>query len=296
MVRTVVWLKIFLLSMLWLAAGARAADALAVLTIVEGEVGLLRDGTRFVAAEGVKLAAADIVETTPQTRLARIEFADGVIADLGPGTRALLSPRLAGGKGRKPTRLYMLQGWLKLTTPATLPSAAPVTLAPAIEIAETSGQLVFAALPDSTMAFSEAGTAVLQDRAGKAATSTLRLKAGEFLAQAGAGQPAVVKPRPTSAFIQSVPRPFLDPLPARAAQFKARDIAPRRLDDMRYADAAAWLGAEPLLRSFFVTQWRALARRAEFRAGLVDNMRAHPEWDRVVFPEKYLPKTPPAAP
>ena len=298
MVRNVVLLKWLLVSMLWLGAGARAAEALAVLTIVEGEVILLRDGGKFTAGEGVKLAAADILETAPQARLARIEFADGVIADLGPGTRALLAPPLSGGK-RKPTRLYLLQGWLKLSAPATMPATAPVTLTPAIEFSETSGHLVIANLPDGAMVFCEAGAAVLQGRLPALPASALRLKAGEFFTQAGAEKPET-RPRPTPAFIQVVPRPFLDLLPARAAQFKARDIAPKRLGDMRYADAAAWLGAEPLLRSFFVTQWRALARRPDFRAGLAENMRAHPEWDRTVFPEKYLPKpaasgAPPAA-
>ena len=59
---------------------------------------------------------------------------------------------------------------------------------------------------------------------------------------------------------------------------------------------AAWLSAEPALRSHFAMRWRALARQPDFRAGLVANMRSHPEWDRIVFPEKYLPKRPSRAP
>ena len=54
--------------------------------------------------------------------------------------------------------------------------------------------------------------------------------------------------------------------------------------------------AESALRSQFVARWRALARRPDFRAGLVAHMRSHPEWDRIVFPEKYLPKRPPPTP
>lgn len=291
MLRTSIWPRILLLVLLCWGTGARAAEALALLTIVEGEVTLLRDGSKFSAMEGIKLAAGDIIETSPQTRLARVEFADGVIADLGPGTKALLSPRLAGGARRKPTRIYVLQGWLKLTSPGAAAANAPVTLTPALQISETAGQLVVSTLSNSSLVFSEAGTTALQYRNAKPPAGAFQLKSGEFFSQAGNDKPEV-KPRPTAAFIQTVPRTFLDPLPSRAGQFKARDIAPRKLGDMDYADAAAWLDAEPMLRSFFVTQWRALARRADFRKGLADNMRAHPEWDRTVFPEKYLPKPP----
>ncbi|MFG5408014.1 hypothetical protein ABXN37_07630 [Piscinibacter sakaiensis] len=46
-----------------------------------------------------------------------------------------------------------------------------------------------------------------------------------------------------------------------------------------------------------MNRWRPLARPGAFRDALVANMAAHPEWDRVLFPEKYLPRpvTPPAA-
>lgn len=290
-VRKSVWLQCLLVSVLWCCIGVRAAEPLAVLSIVEGEVALLRLDGRFTAGEGNRLAAADIVETGPQARLARIEFSDGVIADLGPATRVLLAPALTGAGAPPPPRVYLLQGWLKLTVPDATPPLAPGLLTPAIEIDETAGQLVVASTSDGFMAFSEAGAATLQDRAAKPPAGTSRLKAGQFFAQPAGGK-SEVKPRPTPAFIQALPRPFLDRLPARAAQFKARDIAPKRQGDLRYDDAAAWLGAEPALRRLFLAQWRALARRADFRAGLAANMRAHPEWDRVVFPEKYRPRPP----
>ena len=37
-------------------------------------------------------------------------------------------------------------------------------------------------------------------------------------------------------------------------------------------------------------RWKAQARNPEFRKGLVVQIAAHPEWDRTLFPEKYLPK------
>ena len=53
------------------------------------------------------------------------------------------------------------------------------------------------------------------------------------------------------------------------------------------------IDAEPALRPQFVPRWRTLAKAPEFRAGLVAGIAAHPEWDRLLFPEKYRPKPPP---
>ena len=48
-----------------------------------------------------------------------------------------------------------------------------------------------------------------------------------------------------------------------------------------------WLAVEPTLRRPAMKRWRDLTRDAAFREALVANMTAHPEWDRVLFPEKY---------
>jgi hypothetical protein len=56
----------------------------------------------------------------------------------------------------------------------------------------------------------------------------------------------------------------------------------------------AWIDAEPALRGGFVTRWRTLARQGEFRKGLEQGLAAHPEWDRVLHPERYLPASSPA--
>ena len=64
----------------------------------------------------------------------------------------------------------------------------------------------------------------------------------------------------------------------------------KRLALITYADVQAWVDAEAGLRPLFVTRWKALAQNPEFRSGLVAGLRAHPEWERLLFPEKYLPK------
>jgi hypothetical protein len=107
---------------------------------------------------------------------------------------------------------------------------------------------------------------------------------------------AVVVPRPVPTFVKRLPRAFIDTLPARAELYKTREVDPKPEGGIVYADVQPWIDAEAGLRPGFVTRWRAQARNPEFRKGLVAGISAHPEWDRTLFPEKYLPKPPPSSP
>lgn len=278
------------------ALAVHAAQVPVLASILDGEATLLRESGRFAMAEGVRLDSGDIVETGAQARLLRLEFADGTIVDLGPATRALLAPRLTGkGTAAPAPHLYVLQGWFKLITPAGGKGASAATiLTPAYALSEAAGQQVVSTEAAGLQLFCEAGAATLQERIARPA-EPIRIKAGEYFSRLGS-EKAALKPRPGPAFVQSVPRSFLDPLPSRAVLFKDRQVVPKRTADLAYEDVAAWLSAESALRSQFVARWRALARRPDFRAGLVAHMRSHPEWDRIVFPEKYLPKRPPPTP
>ncbi|HEX3139631.1 MAG TPA: hypothetical protein VHQ87_06235, partial [Rhizobacter sp.] len=164
---------------------------------------------------------------------------------------------------------------------------------PAFDVTGVARSAVFIVQPTEAYAFAESGDVTLQERRGGKPLATSVLKGGEFFARAGDAK-AAVTPRPTPAFIQRLPRAFMDTLPARAALFKTRETEPKPLGEIGFADAEAWIDAEGL-RSYFAARWKALARNPAFREGVAANMRAHPEWDRILYPEKYLPK-PPAAP
>ncbi|MBC7955761.1 MAG: hypothetical protein H7Y33_07825 [Cytophagales bacterium] len=284
----VVWKLALWLCVLACPCTAWAAAPLATATIVDGEVVLIRDATRMLLAEGVRLAKDDIVETTDMGRLVRIEFSDGLMLDLGPGTRVLLSPRLSGDKARAQSKAHLLSGSAKLTVSKGRPPAADVMSSPAFDVTGMVRSAVFVVLPTEAHAFAESGELVLRERAGAKAGAIHSLKGSEFFSQQGS-EKSTITPRPTPAFIQRLPRPFVDALPSRAALFKDRDVVPKRLGDITYADVAGWIDADGL-RAGFVTRWKALAQDAEFRKGLIANLRNHPEWDRTLFPEKYLPK------
>lgn len=273
-----------------LALAAPAADALATLTIVDGEAVLVRESSRLAPAEGVRLLREDIVETGPQGRLLRIEFHDGLIADLGPATRVQIAPRLAG---RPAGRFYLLQGWVKVTTPASF--AGPVFNSALFDASRIAQRAVVNLQPMEAYLFAEAGEVSLGElRDGRPAGDVL-MKTEQFLSRSGDARSTVTS-RPTQAFIQRVPKDFLDVLPARLDRFKGRETEPRRLSGIAYDDVAAWIDAEAALRAGFVARWKGEARNVDFRRGLIGSLRAHPEWDRTLFPEKYLPKPRPQPP
>lgn len=282
------WFRVLLMLLCALPLGSRAEPAIGIVTIVEGEIFATRDSTRFALAEGVRVVADDIVETAPQAKLARIEFSDGLILDIGPGTRVLMTPRFPGERGgKRAAKLYVLQGWAKITVPKSL--AAASFASEAFDLTGIARDVVLNVEPGASAVFAESGELTLVERSKGKAGAAVKLKSGEFLTRAGDAK-SVLTQRPAADFIQRVPRAFLDTLPARAALFATREVPPKRLAPITYAEVQAWVDAEAGLRPLFVTRWKALAQTPDFRKGLVAGLRAHPEWDRTLFPEKYLPK------
>ena len=285
--KLVVWKSALWLCLLAGSNGLWAATPIATVTIADGEVVLVRDASRLQLTEGVRLVKDDIVETSAKGRLVRIEFSDGVILDLGPESRALLAPKLTGDRARLPARLHLLRGVAKLTVPQTSPPITTFT-SPSFDVTNVARSAVFVVQADQASAFAESGEVALQERRAGKPAGNFTLKGGEFFARTGDAK-ATVSPRPTPAFIQQLPRAFLDTLPSRAALFKTREVEPKPLGEITFADAEAWVDAEGF-RSQFATRWKAMAQNPAFRSGLIVNLSAHPEWDRTLYPEKYLPK------
>jgi hypothetical protein len=265
---------------------ARAQPAAAVVGILEGQATLVRQTSRHALAEGAELKNDDILETAPAS-FVQIELPGGHRIGLGPGTRVMLAPGPLR-RGAVAPRLYLLQGWAKFT-PGTEPQpAGAVDLTPSVEIGAGSGTVIVSSGPKEFAAFAETGTLKLIPRP-TAKRPPLSVAAGEFVV-ALPGEKPVVSSRPPAAFLDQMPRPFRDPLPARAERFKGRQITLKALGDVGYDDIAPWLTAEPGLRVPMLPRWRVRLRDKAFRDAVIARMAAHPEWDPVVFPDKYAPK------
>lgn len=280
------------------AAAAPAAPAShAVATIVEGESSFVRDAHRFALAEGVRLAPDDLIETDAQTRLLRIEFDDGTMLLVAPDTRLWLAPKFAGDRsGSRNSRFYLMRGTVKLSAKA---EAGAVTT-PLLDLKSTGRATVIRLVDGAVAVFAEAGDAQLVERSVKGrngatvGASPFTLKNGQFYVHPD-GDKARTATRPDAEFIKKLPRAFLDTLPSRASLFADREVEAQPLGNIEYAEVQPWIDAEAALRPAFLSRWRSLASHGEFRKGLVAGIRNHPEWDRTLFPEKYLPKPASAA-
>jgi hypothetical protein len=138
--------------------------------------------------------------------------------------------------------------------------------------------------------FVESGEArLVGPRTKGEAAAPQRLKSGQFYT-IRADQKAVVASRPSPAFIGALPKVFLDPLPSRMARYKDRQVQPRRLDVVSYAEVETWLKAPIEFRRPLLARFQSRATDPAFRSALAANLKFHPEWDPILFPEKYQPK------
>ena len=284
----------FLLLALALPTLGAAAPLAGVLTVVEGDAVVIRDAVRFPAAEGLRLQTDDIVHTGAKARHVRLEFAEGGALDLGPATRVLLRPRFVLPRTERPAHLYLLQGWAKLTAG---PAGKIGLASPRLDLTEVAAAAVVRVGEGGTFLFVEAGTARLTEHLDSLPARTRSMSEGEAYERRGAvpgNEMGAVISRAAPDILKGMPRPFADTLPMRAHKFKDMQLTPAAPQDIAYDDVAGWLHAEWSLRPAFVQRWAAKARDTQFRSALVANLRAHPEWSRVLFPEKIAAKPRPA--
>ncbi|HEV7912616.1 MAG TPA: FecR domain-containing protein [Albitalea sp.] len=277
----------------WFAASctAVAADAMGTITILEGDAVIFRGVERLQAAEGVRLQVGDIVETAANT-FAQVELVDQSVAQFGPATRVMIN----GATQKKPERwLYLMDGWAKVSGIKRDAAAGPGfdVRAPTYEIPASASVVVLRSAPGEVALFVERGDPRIAERQASGAPIVVPLKTGDFYRRRAPARGSV-NPSTSQAFLAEVPRFFRDSLPLRIERYRDRPVVPRQGPDFAYADVETWLKAEPAVRRPLMQRWRSKAREPAFRAALVANLSAHPEWDPILFPEKYKPKDPPA--
>lgn len=275
-----------------LLLGAVAGPALAagLVTIVDGEASVVDGSRALLVAEGQKLGDEALLRTSAKTTLVRVEWPDGSAADFGPDTQAMISPPNLPGRAGKAPLVYLLRGWVKLSSLGA--GSVPGLVAPRVDAQGYKGALLVMVAGDETWVFAESGGAPLTERELKPASS-LTLKSGEVYLRTGVGK-GTVAARPSPTQMQRVPRGFRDSLPLRSAAFKDKSVTPRPAPAPSYADLRDWLSAEPPLRRNFTRRFAERARDSAFRAGLAENLQRHPEWEPVLFPERFpKPAKPP---
>jgi hypothetical protein len=266
-----------------------ATPANAIVTILEGPATLLDGVRRSVAAPGSPLAAGTIVETAATTRLLRIEWPDGAAINLGPDTRAMLSPPGFTRRDRSAPALYLLHGWAQYSGPPATDTLGLV--ARLFELAPFTGVVVTRVDRQGAWVFVQTGTVSLVERQVR---PELRhdLSAGSAYTR-NAAAPGTVVARASSSDLQLVPRAFRDTLPSRYAQAAGTAPAAEFLPAPTYADLQPWLMAEPAAQAGFTRRLRPLLSDRAFRRDLDAHLSDHAEWRPILHPPP--PPNPPSA-
>lgn len=276
----------FRIAVLLVCTGTYAwGQTLGTLTLADGKVTLIRGTTVYAVAEGTKLRDGDILQTDAKAQ-AQIEFQGGPTFNFAGVTHALL---LNVSKARGEAEVAVLAGWVKYAQKK--PAVGAVRFyTPVAQLVAEDATAVLRVGAGAVEIFIESGAAKFSELGKRgAAVATRAVKGGEFISRTG-DQPPVVSARPPAQFVAAMPRHFKDNLPARIERFKDKNPEPKRDHEAAYAEVEAWLKASPPVRKNFVRRFQSRAHDAEFRKGLIANLREHPEWDPVLYPEKYRPK------
>jgi hypothetical protein len=175
-----------------------------------------------------------------------------------------------------------MQGWLKLGCKAgTDASLASKDL----DVVAISRVVVIKIGADSRAIFAEQGNArVNKHRAGD--SGSISLNPGDFLV-VDADRSSEVQARPTAQFMEELPRAYRDTLPSRYSIYASRAMEPQNQRTFVYSEVEPWLNAEGSIRRQFVALWIRKVNDPAFRGPLDRDLAMHPEWDRILHPEKY---------
>jgi hypothetical protein len=274
--------KLSLLCLWLLVAPCLAAPSGVLLTILDGKAVLTIGARSIEAAEGLRLPDGTIVETSDKTSLLRLEWPDGQVVDLGPQTRALVQPTF-GRRGEAAPAFYLLSGWAKQRS-GKGPHRGHVT--PQLEVLPANGVSLTNVTPEKTWVFAETGSAALVERPGGG--PKVGLASGQSYVREP-GSKGDVGARPDPEMLRRIPRPFRDTIPLRAQRFEGKpEVAPKPLPAPDYNALHDWLAAEPALRREFPRRFTPLLREPGFRAAVASHLSSHPEWERILYPERFV--------
>jgi hypothetical protein len=273
-----VWVAVLLIC----ASASASGQASGVLTVADRVV-LVRGVTSYSASQGVAVQHGDMLAVGPKGQ-AQIEFDDGAILNLSGGTRAML---LAAQGANGEPGVVLQPGWVKFARPKTAKGKPYRYTAPLARLSTSTATGVIHAGQDSTEIFIESGAVRLVELSKGGTPGTGRdFKGGEFVVRRE-GQPLAVAPRPSADFVKTMPGYFRDDLAVFLPRLRNRSAEPTREREASYDEVEVWLKAPLAVRRGLMERFQGRAKDSQFRAKLVENLASHPEWDPILFPEKY---------
>jgi hypothetical protein len=275
-----------LLSVMLLLPLAASAQDIGMVTVMEGQLRVIRGVTVLQGAEGMRIHGSDIIESS-DAGFAQLEFAGGTIVALGSSSRVLLST-YAG----KAAKVALLDGWLKSQSGSNAGVSRYDT--PLLAATTQAGVLVLHSTPSQSDVFVESGSARIGEVSRDGALRTPRpAKQDQFFSRIS-GKNISDSPRPSADFVGALPRQFRDTFPALASRFTGKPPEPKRAHAVSYSEIQPWLTvARQDWRSGFVRRFQPRLNDPAFRRALEANLKEHPEWEPLLHPELYQPRNSP---
>ena len=268
------------------AAPCLGAD-IGIVTLVDGKPKVLRGTAWFILSEGVRVRDGDTLDVPDRGQL-QLELPDGgAVSVIGPG--ALYAASLTPRDAKQPAlaELYLTRGWLKLDTKP--PGARLRIRTPLGTLIASDAAAVMHLTGDAIEMFVETGS-VKMTEAAKPDASGSETKGGGYAARA-TGKPVESAARAPSAFVATMPRDFMDPLPKRASKFASARADPAPDRDATFPEAQPWLTGP--YRAAFMKRFEPKLADPAFRTAAEANSKVVPEWSAVVAKPKAEPAPPP---
>jgi len=271
-----------------------ATPGVGSLTLMEGSIRVIRGPNVMKGVEGMRLLQGDILESS-DVGFAQLEFAGGSVIALGPESRLYVS-RHSGDRavaGKDVAKLLLLSGWVKgeSAVDAGLYQYETPTLAARV----AGGTVLIHAFGDQSEAFLESGSATIGEvHEDGNVRQPVAAKAGQFfLCRAGKSMEITMRPNP--AFVEAMPKPFRDTLPARLGHFAGKPVEPKVDHLVSYAEVESYLRMPPTWRRGIAERFQSRLKDAEFRKQVEAHIVEHPEWNKILHPESKEPAEKPSS-
>ena len=265
------------------------ASTQALLSRVDGQMGVVRNIESTSAVTGSRLLSGDILDL-PAGKFAQIEAPESCFFALEGIARVMLQRLDPGRSGA--ARLVLLDGWLKVQ-PYSADSHPQFTIdTPKVRVTMQGGSALLHVEGDLFELFSEASTPHLTPLDGSGRSGPEVELGREQLAVRQGFQSIKVKLRPDPEFVKSVPMEMRDTLTPVVTKLHI-EPPKRPLQPVSFGEIEAWLTGAPVVRHGLAGRFQSRIHDTRFRAEIEAHLAQLPEWHDILYPP---PPPPPPQP
>jgi hypothetical protein len=253
---------------LMLASPARADW---MLESADAPIAVVRGTTLSEARAGETLHDGDLLES--REGVVHVRGERGVLIALGPQTRVMLIAD---------TQLALLNGWLKLASAGS--NVHVDTQRGSIESSDNAAAII-ATRDDANIIdiFSETGA---QTFAAKLNATPQTIANGRFASIDTQGH-LQASPRPSDAFLATMPAPFRDALqPLTRVRPSQNATSLNTTRAVNYDDISSWLVSALPQRKTFPARFRPRLSDTAFRRDIDAHLKALPDWRALLYPPR----------